>query len=212
MLNVNRILVFLYIGMFSSSLYAVDVSNFDIKDIKLGMGKNIIVNKLADTTSKNVNIYGRSWTYQIIKNSRDGFSLGAEYVINLDHNEKSFSIAREIIFKYEPNFNKIKKQLIKKYGKPDNIAESKNNKGDFEYQLCWGDCTVKNATYWKGNVIWGHEKSFIITYRKYSEKNTFYMLFELVDRVAESKEDDWKEVEYERYLKNEKEKASNIDL
>ncbi len=35
MLSVNKILIFLFLGMFSSALYPVDVSNFDIKGIKL---------------------------------------------------------------------------------------------------------------------------------------------------------------------------------
>ena len=46
MLNVNRILIFLFLGIFSSSLYAVDVSNFDIKDIKLGMSKSEVLKKM----------------------------------------------------------------------------------------------------------------------------------------------------------------------
>ncbi len=166
MLSANRVLIFLFIGIFTSSLYAVDVSNFDIKGIKLGMSKKEIINKLEDVISKNRNSYDKSWTHQIIKSKRDGFSLGAEYVINLNHNEKLLNIGREIIFKYEPSFRKIKKQLIKKYGNPDKVAKSKNNKGDFKYELCWGNCTVENATYWNGNEIWTQKKSFHITYRK----------------------------------------------
>ena len=52
MLNVDRILVFLCIGVFSSSLYAVDVSKFDIKGI-------VDVRNFIITAVLNLNVFDK---------------------------------------------------------------------------------------------------------------------------------------------------------
>jgi hypothetical protein len=197
-------------------LSAVDVSNFDIKGIKLGMSKSQVLKKMP-CSNPEINIErlrsGKiSNTY--IKCSSNYFQA------TLDHNNYVYSVSMSIDFNTEPNFKKIKNKILKKYKRPNKNPKMKViTRGSGErVAFCWGkDCrtSVMNNGVWKGREISNYikGKSLQIEYINYYIKGNHNELrFELVDANRKNNDYKWSENQETLYNRQQKEKVSNIDF
>jgi len=203
--------IFLFTIILSLNIYAVNVSTFDIKGIKLGDNPNLIRSKIPNLEIVNASEYNMGHYIMWMRNNNINDSL----VISLTHIEKVSEIRRIKKFRTKVNFNKIKKQLFRKYGKPrvKGYAAFNNNEG-FAYAFCWGSCKKINISnkYWNGYSVentW-KEKSLIVKYSYFLNVNEISFL--LRDEKAIYKDDKWLN---KKSLKEEKEKIereSNIDL
>ena len=152
----NFILITLGIFFINIPLYAVDVSNFDIKGIKLGMSKSKVLRKMP-CSNPSIDIWRTS------NNKIYGGTIGCDnsnYRVQYDHNEYVYQISKRINFNIEPNLHKIRNKLIRKYGNPNEETKkktmSKSSANGKIIAFCWGDyCKVKyeNNGYWKGTEI-----------------------------------------------------------
>jgi len=220
MLSVNRILIFALICIFSSSLYAVDVSSFDIKGIKLGMSKNEVLKRMPCDNPK----------IDFTKTSNNTISSGmlncynGHFIVVYDHNNYVYQISKKITFNTEPNLNKIKNKLIKRYGKPNKSTKkhtmSKNSARGKIIAFCWGSyCKVKyeNTKYWKGSEIenWTNRLQLTVEYLNMYDGAGFhshYLNLLLIDGNRKLSNDKWEDKQNEIYEKQQKEKESNIDF
>jgi len=208
MLNANRVLIFLFIGIFSSSLYAVDISKFDIKGMKLGMNKNEVLKKMPCSNPKTSEGY---WGYvgkaEILECNKEKFE------VHLDHKGFSYIVRFYPQFDVKPNFNKLENRLIKRYGE----TKYKSSSRDYgepslkRRSLCWGICKIHK---WDGGVNYeasettGLSATFII----WDKNHEFSMSLILSDgKRAKVLEEYSRNVQQER-KRIKKEKASNIDF
>ena len=207
----------MFIGIFSSSLYAVDVSNFDIKGIKLGMSKSevlkrmpckqpaIQIEKLRNGKISEIYIRCPKNRFQVI----------------LNHKMNVYSVSMSIDFTTEPNFRKIKNKVFAKYGNPTQQAKQKVIElGEGKRVVyCWGKyCQIsrQNNGVWKGTKISNSikYKSLRIEYINYDIKNVELnqLEFNLFDSYKRDESYKWSENQENIYEKQQKEKASNIDF
>ena len=197
MSSVNKIFTFLFISIFSSSLFAIDVSNFDIKGIKLGMSKNKVSKKLSCSSQK-INFIPN--TKKIIN-----YEIECDYGIRifLNYKKQAYFIQRSLIFQNKPLLNTINKKIFNKYGKPNiSIARSDNH---IEY--CYGNKCKKEkfnfSTSGKSlTVSISIEDNSVLTKFKNS------ILFNLQDKIMEESVNKREMRLYEQQRKQE----SNIDL
>ena len=204
-----------FLLIFSFSLFAVDVSNFDIKRMTLRDSYNMILKKIPCTPQKH--------TWKTENGKISGYQLVCEdysYVINFNRYKKIINIEREKKFDTQPNFDKVYQQVIKKYGKPTIKAYkspgSNNPNRGFIRTMCWGtgcelkqeeDSSVATGTDIEMNWI---NKGFFIRYRKWSESSsdagTLHFWLENSKRKKENS--DWENNENKKYrqkqLENEK--------
>ena len=134
----KKIVLFLMIVL-SVSIFATDVSNFDIKGIRLGMSKDrvsklfhvkpYIENYVNDNRNYLLN-GGYSFKLKNNRNIEDTFS-GIDY----RYDKKIYDVLRFIYYYTPVDANKIEKAVKEKYGTPDKIFRRNN-----EYQMCWGTC------------------------------------------------------------------------
>lgn len=207
MLSVNRILIFLFIVIFSSSLYAIDVSNFDIKGIKLGMSKSEVLKKMPCSspkietqfidTVKGKKLY---WTSIECENNSDIL-----HVILSRKNRVDF-IKRVKSFNVSPSWDKIKKQIIKHYGNP--TFELPNNVDVYPINnICWGGCRIRKHN----NTMATFNKS--LDFYANEVKNSFStMIFLLTDEKENDNNQEWYGEQKRLYEQYQKEKASNIEF
>ena len=181
MLNVDRILVFLCIGVFSSSLYAVDVSKFDIKGIKLGMSEKQILKKMpCSNPIRDLEEYsfGISGSHLVCGK----YSESESYMsVTFDHNKKAYSIFMNIPFNVDPNLQKIKNKFIKKYGNFYEAIENTTYKSlanGYVKRFCWGSCRkykFDNGV-WKGyrfRKVENNQSQLLIKYENFSYTGTY---------------------------------------
>jgi len=118
-----------FLLIFSFSLFAVDVSNFDIKGIKLGMSKKEVLNKMPCKKP----IMKNPWSSVPAEWLGDGFDFICKYTeknneeiftISLDYDGIVISINRVINFSYKTNEKNLKTKLILRYGKADKSYEN----------------------------------------------------------------------------------------
>ena len=201
MLNVNRILIFLTITIFSSSLYAFDVSKFDIKGIKLGMSKSEVLKRMP--CSNPIHEYGYFKNIEIRCNSEVN-----PMWITFDMNNKVYAMGREIILKIEPNWDTIESKLLKHYGKTNKIL--RNNPSSHNttvFSICYGQCTIPFGKSYKNKE---NKKSLTIWASSY--KSLHFISFRLLDGKAEELTRQWYEKKEKQLKMKQKRKASNIDL
>lgn len=212
MLNVNRIFIFLLTGIFSSSLYAINISNFDIKSLNLGKTYNQIKSKMPcnfklDTQTA----YKYTYKWQLTCDENNDL-----LVVHLAHGGKVKYISRKKTFTTKVNFNKIRKKLFEKYGEPTLKGYQKfHEDGGFKYSFCWGSCTKEyiNNKYWQGYSAKSDssgDKSFEIIYSYFLDVNK--MVFSLSDHASSWKDNRWIDKQWDKKVEDERKKESDIDL
>jgi len=121
------------------------------------------------------------------------------YVISYDIGKKVFLISRRIRFSITPNREKLKKQLIQKYGEADTT-----NSLSISDNMCWGDCKATTIGISNG----GKEESLIVSFINYEDTLTFDLheplLKEINDKINVQKT--------KEKLELMQLKASNIEL
>ena len=136
--SMKKIVLFLMI-VFSVSLFATDISNFDIKGIKLGMSKDRVfklfhVKPYIENYVNNNRNYlldgGYSFKLKKNRNIEDVFSE-----IDYRYDKKIYSVLRMIYYYTPVDAKKIEETVKEKYGNPD-----KTFRINGEYQMCWGTC------------------------------------------------------------------------
>lgn len=216
MLSVNRIFILLFIGIFSSSLYAIDVSNFDIKGIKLGdsyesVKKTLSVCKITKEYRSKTN--DKKLIFQIeigFKCENDSF-----FTAYFNRKKELMDFQRLVMIESKPNLHQIKTKIIKKYGKP--IGKSKfynpNANSSKQYSsetLCWGtnyDCKVYTHPNLKGTLITDtasrKNKSFTFTITGPSDSYGYDLWFNLWDIKSVRENEKWS---------TQRNKTFNLDL
>ena len=103
----------LIILFFYSSVNATDVSIYDIKGVKLGMSKEIVLKKLPCNNPKiSEGYWGRTGKSEILRCDDGKVELWAQ----LDHKGFSNIIGFNSTFDIKPDFNKLENRVIEKYG------------------------------------------------------------------------------------------------
>ena len=139
--------------IFFTSLFATDVSNFDIKGIKLGMSKDEVLKLMPHGTKIDYfciddKINNKcKYPYEYLLNP--GWLLssnGKTCFIDLDHNSKIYKIDKTIKLSRFSKLEKVVKNVIKHYGKPDLIRKFQKAQ-----VLCYGGCLLSKET--EGNLL-----------------------------------------------------------
>ena len=195
----------------SVSLFATDVSNFDIKGIKLGMSKNEVLKLMPKGTifrtfsniANNPNYPYEYDAYFDWKKSHDQFYFGVDF----DHQLNAYEIIRNVKLNENANMKKVSQQVINRYGNPDFTWKSDVNQRE-HWEFCWGKC-IRNKYGFYANE---NEKVLIIEITK-DYRNEHYLL---ETRLYNDKLKDMN-IKYEKSMykkaKNElEEKASKVDL
>jgi len=131
--------IFIFILIYSVSLFATDVSNFDIKGIKLGMSKDEVLKKMPNSAKFIVDDYiaenpNYPYKYQIFyKTNTQYFGVEFDYKLN------AYKIERNMQISNNASMHKVVEQITNHYGQPDYTW--KINEHDYkEWKLCWGNC------------------------------------------------------------------------
>jgi len=203
-----RSLFFLLI--LSSSLFAVDVSDFEIKGIKLGMSKKEVLKKMPCTNPK-TNVYkieGKlvwsEFSCKLDKNSYD-----PDFHVMLNQHNRVIYIDRTKRFNVTPLWEKVKQNLLNHYGSKGVQSINKNNVAPF--QLCWGECVTKNSGKFfdpfieEGQPLLNIEAYYNIGYKP-------YMTFIFTNPTKSKENKEWKELLEKKEEEHKREKASNIDF
>jgi len=212
MLSVNKILVFLTIGIFSSSLYAVDVSKFDIKGIKLGMSKSEVLKNMPCSSPK----VSKSYIGEKISETHMACkSYSQELHVYLDYGNKVYRVTRYKYMDTEPSWQKIKKQIFDYYGNTNNIF-TKNPKlwNEEVFDMCYGKgCKSKDKNYY----LYDSYGQLLLIYGSIARNGTSTdsrsnIVFILYDSKRADRNNIWQKEHEKLYKKQQKEKASNIDF
>ncbi|WP_457743953.1 hypothetical protein [Sulfurimonas sp.] len=126
--------------LLSTSLFATDVSNFDIKGIKLGMSKDEVLKLMPHGIKFGSNCVDDKckYPYEYYANYHWDQSNGKIYFnIDFDHNIKAYDIVRTIKLTRHAKIEKVAKNIINHYGKPDLIRKFRQIQ-----VLCYGQCSV----------------------------------------------------------------------
>jgi len=131
--------IFIFILIYSVSLFATDVSNFDIKGIKLGMNKDRVsklfhVKPYIESYVNDNRNYLLDGAYSFkLKKNRNIEDVFSE--IEYRYDKEIYSVLRIIYYSTPVDANKIEEIVKEKYGTPD-----KTFRRNDEYQMCWGTC------------------------------------------------------------------------
>jgi len=206
-----------FLIIFSLSLFAVDVSNFDIKGIKLGMSKSEVLKKMP---CNNPDILNVKLNKKIIET--DITCKNTNFQVELDHYGYVYYVFKGFFFETEPKFSKLKSKILSKYNQPNKVAEDKliTEGGGKAIEFCWGrDCrssTITNNRYRRGaNIRKGIKgKYLLITYKNeyFNSGHINSLWIDLEDETRRQNNANWKEKEKAVYEKQQKEKVSNIDF
>ena len=219
-----RVVLIILLILFSEPLCAVDVSQFDIKGIKLGMSKSEVLKRMPCNNPENYIDKldnGTIYSYHLQCRKDKGLSNDFYTIIDFDHNGISYSITKMIPYKLKPNYTAIIKKIIKKYGNPTaktNQTPASNNYRNIGYYktFCWGDCRVAkvNMQGWKGTEI-GKIKNIQLRVNIHNMKykgsnyqsNDYSFKFILEDPVRYQRNTSWKDKIQESYQRK---KASDM--
>jgi len=196
MLNANKILIFLSIFLFTSSLYAVDVSEFDIKGIKIGMSKSDVLKKISCREPKIEKSYvntlsgKRVYKTDIVCNTKN-----ETLTIVLSRKNIVYSVHRSKEFKISPNWKTIEKKIIQRYKNPTHEIERNNP-------------SVSNSRVFRMRWI-NNDKELVIHSHNW---NDIYIIFYLYNQDRENENARWAVKQEELYNQKQKEKASDIDF
>ncbi len=163
-------LIFMLVGVTNSS-YAelantrkwydiLDVSSFDISDIKLGDKYKSTYNKVKASCSPS----GFDTNTQFLDNKKPAnYEVMCDDPVNhiyvrFDQNNKVYSVSKTINFQHKPNATKLKRKLKEKYGDYTDSARLISNSLNpceivmEQHELVWSDIGVEREimNYWDG--------------------------------------------------------------
>lgn len=185
--------------------HAYNVSEFDIKKIKLGMNEREVLNNLPCKNPQQDDSYAKyNGKLYVCKNKKN------EYKVYLDHHSKVYRVIYNIDFSVKPNLSTVESRLLTKYGNT-NLKSSSSDFGEPELKLrslCWGECRhVKRD----GGVVydsWGYTGLGVTFFMWHDYK----MSLTLNDGDREKKFEKYQNSEYKKEEQRKKDKASNIDF
>jgi hypothetical protein len=191
---------------FSTSLFATDVSNFDIKGLKLGMNEkealNILNNQIKCKKVKFDNIHADlDYNYPIIgKHYYCYIDNSIEIDFFLDHDMKVYRVTRVLKPKIEPNWKKLKTNILNHYGRTKFIYENTH-----KTNMCWGSCKFYKFNH--SYINDSHQSLSIDLF--YPGDNRYNRIdFYLIDKDLEKSNQQYEKI----LLKRIKDNASNIDF
>jgi len=120
------------------SLYATDVSEFDIKGIKLGMSKEEVL-KMLQCKKPMIDTYYFDPSIELKSNMIKCEENNEGFMILFDNFDEVLRISLERKFNAEPDWNIIEKRLFKKYGETEAIRDSRDKYRHLK-SYCWGTC------------------------------------------------------------------------
>ena len=131
----KKIVLFLMI-VFSVSLFATDVSNFDSKGIKLGMSKNEVLKLMPKGTKFREDDCLDSKCEYPTAYFAYFEDVKSRLNVYFTHTLQSYKIERYIKLDNRANIGKIALSIKNRYGKPDYTWKVNNNL----WKFCWGEC------------------------------------------------------------------------
>jgi len=136
----NHKIILLLLITLSSSVFAIDVSSFDIKGIKLGDKIPTVLQILPPIQDRdNKKINGRVFEEHIVTNTK----LKEWYHAYFDRNKKLVRFERTVRFDSKFNMDSLKQKFIDKYGQP--VLNTEIKEPNFErITWCWGECYINN--------------------------------------------------------------------
>jgi len=181
----------------STFLFATDVSNFDIKGIKLGMSKDEVLNIFKNMQCS----IKKDWENPNMDHTKPPRSIfykceqGKNYItIKLNHNNKVIYIHRYMYNKTGFNITSIKNQILLKYGKTKFVKKISPEYGSSYYSICYGNCiNKKNDEYvtYKGIglniVIFKDVINFNLENMKLEKENKIYYKDNIINKVNKGK-------------------------
>lgn len=177
------------------SLFAENISSFDIKDITLYSSYDSILKKLPCSpridTKKTDSGKVAEYHLQCTDNNHN------EYIVFMNRYKKVMAIYRTKYFNIRPNLKKIHQQLTKKYGKPiinKRVYPTEHQDTEFLDLMCWGNgCKITD------NLIYV-KQGLTIDYRKRSKSssNLDELSFKLMNDQIYDENDEWKRKENKR--------------
>jgi hypothetical protein len=206
MKQIKKIAFFLIVSV-ATSLFATDVSNFDIKGIKLGMSKEATLKRLPHGTIFRVfsDIAGNpNYPYEYDANyikkgeeHKDFLAFG----VTFGHTLQAYEIHRNIGLDYNANINKIMQQVILRYGKPDFFWK----RSDSDVALCWGNC-------YKGKYHYQATENGKILYIQINTDDNPLLQVELEDDKLYNENVKYEEKLHKKAKDELENKASKVDL
>jgi len=201
MKKIVTILMALLVGV---NVYAADVSEFDIKGIKLGMSEKEVMERMP---CKNPKIEGG----YAGPNGRMITCKKQNFTVLLNHELKVYGMWFSPKFSTKPNFNTIESRLLKKYGYT-NLVKNSSDMGEPSLKrrsFCWGSCS-NGSTY---NVSENKYKiGLSATFYIWDKNNEYSMYLELFDGAKNEEYIKFEKSEAKRKKIQEQKKASNIDF
>ena len=202
--------------LLSVNIYGVDVSSFDIKGLSLNSSYNDVLKAMPCVlprkgTSKTDSGEISSWY----------ITCDNQLFVDFNRNKKIIGIGRWVDFDTNPNWDKLKSRIIKKYGNPNkdimSVPGYRNPNKGFNKEMCWGDCRIKyeNNRYTKGKFLVSNHtrKQFGVKYSTWSENSNYRQLsLHLSDPKLKLENQNWQDSKNKLWEKEQKEKANNIDL
>jgi len=200
--------IFIFMLIYSSFLFATDVSNFDIKGIKLGMSKNEALKRIPC-------MYQKTYNDEI---SEQGKCINKDEIYYLQFIDNYVSnISRTKKIPIQPNDKILYKKIYRKYGIPDKKSRYKF-KNEYMDCLCYGQCSTPDSDGFIHLLDKG--KGFLIYYGNMTHSYDNFLgdyigyaiIFELRDyEIIDNYMKRLDNME-KRKIEDEKKKASNIDL
>jgi hypothetical protein len=148
------------------------------------------------------------------------------FSVELDHNGNVFNIEKHFNFEVKPNYFKIEKQLIKKFGTTTKVAKTKYSLkhkylSGYEKELCWGDCPIHldNRTNSDGYIIGinGDRKPYILvryisTIEKKNGNVNNYLTIYFDDSKQRINNDKWMKKQNQLFKKQPNDEIISIDI
>ena len=213
-MNLKVLLIILY----TISLTATEVSEFNIMKIKLSMNEEEVINQLFCTNPKienRINLNDKSIIPIKIISCK---SQNKHIRVYLDRYLHVISIEYSIYFEVEPNWDIIEKKFFKKYGhfSKKNIELYDSNKSIYT-DFCWGDNCLYNKKEKKYKNT-SNEKTLHISMKNHNCSSSSCpfdgqnIFFRLVDMKKKSEQEKYFKEAYKRLEDRKRDKASNIDF
>jgi len=207
MLSINKLYLKAFLvlvtttSLYSSGLYKV--SNLYI-GINLKDAKNIMP-CLAETRVRKVGL-------KIVNTYLECNKKNHMIYANFDHNSKLYLFSKTKFFTVPPNWNKIKQQVIKRFGNTYIQEIRANSKCCKTIDYCWGDCKSRN----RWDYLTADDKYEIrVSISKYKirkEGHQDSISFDIYDKKMEEANWLFEKEEKNRRDKKIRERESDIDF
>jgi len=151
LMPLKKVVLLMVFFIFPSTVYATDISDYDIEGITLGSSYDDIKPKLPCTNlTSNIHDYNLVYNYWVHCGlQRENSPNGSDFSVQLSNDKTVLSIDSVVRFDLKPDFNAVIESIYDKYGKPDvqykSQSDNEHRRGSL-ITMCYGtDCKLKNS-------------------------------------------------------------------